>query len=427
MNLPEKKSQALFELSKKRLPGGVNSPVRAFKSVNRNPRFIKKALRDIVIDVDGNSYIDYVNSWGPNILGHAYPEVIEAVKEACSNGLTFGAPTEKEYELAELVHSVNPVMEMMRLVCSGTEATMSAIRLARGYTGRDLIIKFRGCYHGHADGLLVEAGSGALTTSVPNSAGVPKEYTECTLVAEYNNLLEVEALFSEYENKIAGVIVEPVAANMGVVLPNNDFLTGLRNITRKNGALLIFDEVITGFRLSLGGASEYFGVVPDLITYGKIIGGGMPVGAYGGSKEIMSKVSPVGNVYQAGTLAGNPIATTAGITTIKILKNNPLIYKKIADDAKLLADAYIESMGNIVKVNRIGSLLCPFFTTKEVINYQTAQKSDTKKFTKYFNYMLDSGIYIAPSQFEAMFVSNALTKEHLEYTIDTIKDISSRI
>lgn len=420
------KSDILFEKSKKMMPGGVNSPVRAFFAVHRNPLFIDHAKGSKIIDVDGNEYIDYVCSWGPGILGHADERVVEAVQKACEKGLTFGAPTEKEYILAELVQEIMPSMEMLRLVNSGTEAVMSAIRAARGFTGRDKIVKFRGCYHGHSDGLLVKAGSGALTQSVPDSLGVPVDYTRNTLIAEYNDIASVETLFSEYGNDIAAIIVEPVAANMGVVLPEKHFLEDLRRIADQYQSLLIFDEVITGFRLSLGGAQEYFGVKPDLTTLGKIIGGGMPMAAYGGRRDIMEVVAPVGSVYQAGTLSGNPIATTAGIETLKILmeENDKGLYERIAESTGQIADTVKDTLGDKVWVNRIGSLMSVFFTDRPVVDYETATGSDTEKYADYFNYMLKQGIYLAPSQFEAMFVSYAHSKEDLEKTCQAIRKYS---
>lgn len=419
------KSEELFEKSKKLMPGGVNSPVRAFRAVHRNPLFIDHAKGSKIFDVDGNKYIDYVCSWGPGILGHADERVIEAVQKACENGLTFGAPTEKEFVLAELIQEMMPSMEMIRLVNSGTEAVMSAIRAARGFTGRDKIVKFRGCYHGHSDGLLVKAGSGALTQSVPDSLGVPADYTRNTLIAEYNDIASVEALFSEYGQEIAAIIVEPVAANMGVVLPKAHFLEDLRKIADKYQSLLIFDEVITGFRLALGGAQEYFGVKPDLTTLGKIVGGGMPLAAYGGRKEIMEVIAPVGGVYQAGTLSGNPIATTAGIETLKILRDEQKngLYEKIAENARQIADTVKAHMGDKVCVNQIGSLLSVFFTNQTVVDYESALTSDTDKYAKYFNDMLEHGVYLAPSQFEAMFVSYAHSKEDIEKTCDVIKNM----
>lgn len=418
-------SDALYDKSKKIMPGGVNSPVRAFQSVSRNPLFIDHAKGSKIYDVDGNEYIDYVCSWGPGILGHAKEQVIEAVQKSCEKGLTFGAPTEKEYILASMVQEMMPSMEMLRLVNSGTEAVMSAIRAARGFTGRDKIVKFRGCYHGHSDGLLVKAGSGALTQSVPDSLGVPADYTKNTLVAEYNDILSVEKLFEKDGKEIAAIIVEPVAANMGVVLPEEGFLQALRKIADQYHALLIFDEVITGFRLASGGAQEYFQVKPDLTTLGKIIGGGMPMAAYGGRKEIMEMVAPLGGVYQAGTLSGNPIATTAGIETLKILREQPKLYEQLEQNTKKLADVMQNTLGDRVCVNQIGSLMSVFFTREKVIDYKTAVSSDTGKYADYFNGMLEQGIYLAPSQFEAMFVSAAHTQEDLQKTGEAIAAVCS--
>lgn len=418
--MKEEKSKALFEEAKIWMPGGVNSPVRAYGSVGRIPRFISSAKGSKIVDADGNEYIDYVCSWGPGILGHAYPSVVEALQKACQDGLSFGAPTEKEVILAKLIHEMMPAMEMMRLVSSGTEAVMSAIRVARGYTGRDKIIKFKGCYHGHSDGLLVKAGSAALTTAVPDSAGVPADYTKNTLVAIYNNEASVEKIFEANKGQIAAVVIEPVAANMGVVLPGDGFLSFLRRITRENGALLIFDEVITGFRLGPGGASEYYGVCPDLITLGKIVGGGMPIGAYGGKREIMEMVSPLGPVYQAGTLSGNPIATTAGIETLTVLKNHPEIYGELEQKGRKLADTMREVWKGRAFVNQIGSLMSVFFTNEEVTDYESAVKADTKQYADYFSYMLEKGIYLAPSQFEAMFLSAAHSHEDIERTCEAV-------
>lgn len=420
--MADKKSEELYERAKKRLPGGVNSPVRAYQAVGRTPRFIRTAKGSHIIDVDGNELIDYVCSWGPGILGHADSRVVEKVKAACDDGLTYGAPTEREVEMAELLEKLVPSMEVSRLVSSGTEATMSAIRVARGFTHRDKIIKFRGCYHGHSDGLLVKAGSAALTTSVPDSAGVPADFTRHTLVAEYNNPESVEALFAANPKDIAAVIVEPVAANMGVVLPKTGFLEFLREITERYGALLIFDEVITGFRLALGGAQEYFHIKPDLSTFGKIIGGGMPVGAYGGREEIMRYVSPDGPVYQAGTLSGNPIATAAGLATLRILEADPGIYNRLEQRAGTLADAVREAAGERVTVNQIGSLMSIFFTDQVVEDYASATSAETKAYADYFGFLLDHGIYVAPSQFEAMFISDAHTQEDLDRTIQVMKD-----
>lgn len=420
--MSDSNSKHLYDRAIKRLPGGVNSPVRAYQAVGRTPRFIQSAKGAHITDVDGNEMIDYVCSWGPGILGHADPRVVEQVKKACDEGLTYGAPTEREVEMAELLAELVPSMEVSRLVSSGTEATMSAIRVARGYTRRDKIIKFRGCYHGHSDGLLVKAGSAALTTSVPDSAGVPADYTKNTLVAEYNNRESVRELFEANPDSIAAIIVEPVAANMGVVLPQDGFLAFLREITSKYGALLIFDEVITGFRLALGGAQQYFHVTPDLSTFGKIIGGGMPVGAYGGREDIMRMVSPDGPVYQAGTLSGNPIATAAGLATLRILKEDTGIYDRLEARAKELADAVREAAGERVSVNQIGSLMSIFFTEDAVTDYESATHSDTKQYADCFGYLLDRGIYVAPSQFEAMFLSDAHSKKDVECTIEVMRE-----
>ena len=416
------RSRELFEAAKRHIPGGVNSPVRAFGSVGRTPRFIASAHGSRIVDVDGNEMIDYVCSWGPGILGHAHPRVIEKVREACGYGLTYGAPTEQEVQMAELLAELIPSMEVSRLVSSGTEAVMSAIRVARGYTQRDKIVKFKGCYHGHSDGLLVKAGSAALTTSVPDSAGVPADYTKNTLVALYNDPASVEALFQANPEEIAAVVVEPVAANMGVVPPARGFLEFLREITKQNGALLIFDEVITGFRLALGGAQEYFHVTPDLTTLGKIVGGGMPIGVYGGKRGIMEMISPLGPVYQAGTLSGNPIATAAGLETLRILREDPGIYQRLEEKAVRIAESVREAAGEAVCVNRIGSLLSIFFTPEQVTDYESAVSSDTVWYAEYFGYLLDHGIYTAPSQFEAMFVSDAHTGEDIETTCRVIRD-----
>ena len=418
-----KKSEKYFEISQKYIPGGVNSPVRAARAVHRDPVFIKSASGSKIFDVDGNEYIDYVCSWGPAILGHAHPYVLKKVKKAIKKGLSFGAPTKKEYILAEMINEAMPVMEQVRLVNSGTEATMSAIRLARGYTNKDLILKFTGCYHGHSDGLLVKAGSGVLTEAISSSGGVPDDYAKNTIVAEFNDIDSVNALFEKYHGKIAAIIVEPVAANMGVILPDKGFLEFLREITRKNSALLIFDEVITGFRLAKGGACEYFGIEPDLITVGKIVGGGMPLAAYGGKKEIMSYISPLGDVYQAGTLSGNPVATAAGIATLEVLFENPDIYKRIDENTKLLADG-IENIMNTnekrVHINRIGSLMSVFFTSQNVKSYKDVLTCDLDKYARYYSFLRENGIYIAPSQFEAVFVSDAHSIEDIKNTLSII-------
>ena len=414
--MTEQKSKELFDKAKRYIPGGVNSPVRAFGAVGGVPRFIDRAEGSHIWDVDGNDFIDYVCSWGPGILGHAHPRVIDAVKKACDKGLTYGAPTAREVEMAELLSEMIPSMASSRLVSSGTEAVMSAIRVARGFTGRDKIVKFEGCYHGHSDGLLVRAGSAALTTSVPNSAGVPKDFTGHTLVASYNDKDSVEKLFAAHKGQIAAVIVEPVAANMGVVLPEEGFLPFLREITKREGALLIFDEVITGFRLAPGGAQSYFGVTPDLTTLGKIVGGGMPIGVYGGRKEIMDQVSPVGPVYQAGTLSGNPIATAAGLETLRILQEDPGIYRRLEKKAERIAQSARREGEGLVSVNQIGSLLSIFFVPNGVKNYEDAVNSSKEDYAEYFHYMLEHGIYLAPSQFEAMFVSDAHSDEDIDST-----------
>lgn len=411
------KSQKLYNQAMQFMPGGVNSPVRAFKSVGKTPLFIEKAEGSKIYDVDGNGYIDYVCSWGPNILGHAYPEVIETVKKSCDKGLTFGACHEGEIELAQIIQKNVPSMEMLRLVNSGTEAVMSAVRAARGFTGRDKIVKFEGCYHGHSDGLLVKAGSGLLTNSIPDSSGVPKGYTDNTLLAKYNDIDSVAELFEAYGNDIACVIVEPCAANMGVVPPKEGFLKFLRDITNQYNSLLIFDEVITGFRLGLDGAQGYYGIKPDMTTLGKIVGGGMPLAAYGGKKEIMECVAPSGSVYQAGTLSGNPVAVAAGLATLKILNHDPNIYNELEKKSKLIESAMVNAGLN---VNRTGSLLTVFFNNAKVENYDSAKQSDTQKYAEYFSYMLNKGIYIAPSQFEAMFVSAAHSDKDIEYTCNVI-------
>ena len=417
------KSLELFEKAKQIIPGGVNSPVRAFKSVGLNPPFIKKARGSKITDVDGNEYIDYVGSWGPMILGHAHTQVIEEIKKAAEDGTSYGAPTEREVELAQLICDAVPSIEMVRMVSSGTEAVMSAIRLARGYTGRDKIVKFEGCYHGHSDGLLVKAGSGALTTGVPDSAGVPADYARNTLTASYNNCEELEGIFKACGSELAAVIIEPVAGNMGVVLPDTAFLKLLRDLTARYGTLLIFDEVITGFRVAYSGAQGYFGITPDLSVFGKIIGGGMPVGAYGGKRDIMSRISPSGSVYQAGTLSGNPVAMAAGIKTLEILRDNPSIYTELDKKAEKLEKAFLacaEKHGAPASVNRVGSILSAFFTGQRVVDFKTAIGSDTKKFAVYFARMLEMGIYVAPSQFEAMFVSNAHDDNDIKKTIEAI-------
>ena len=419
------KSQALFDRAKAVIPGGVNSPVRAFGSVGMTPRFIAGAKGDRIRDVEGNEYIDYIGSWGPMILGHAHPAVLEAVAQAARDGLSFGAATEREVEMAELICNIVPSVEMVRMVNSGTEAVMSAIRAARGFTGRDKLVKFAGCYHGHTDAMLVKAGSGVMTQGLPGSSGVPQGCTKDTLTATYNDLGSVEALFEANPNEIAAVIVEPVGANMGVVLPEPGFLEGLRAICDANGALLIFDEVITGFRLQLDGAQGFYGVRPDLTTFGKIIGGGMPVGAYGGRRDIMSMVAPTGPVYQAGTLSGNPVAMAAGLAQLKLLRDTPDLYAKLnraGDEFFTTLDGILNDAGVPHCLNHVGSLGSVFFTPEKVSNYVGAQTSDTGKYTAYFKHMLDSGVYLAPSQFEAMFLSTAHSAEDLRKTLDAVRE-----
>lgn len=423
------KSEQLFERAVKRIPGGVNSPVRAYGAIGEAPRFIEKADGCYIYDVDGNCYIDYIDSWGPMILGHNFPAIKESVVKACENGLSFGCATEIEVEMAEFICENIPHIEMIRMVNSGTEAVMSAVRAARGFTGKNKIIKFAGCYHGHSDAMLVSAGSGVMTSGVPDSAGVPKGCTEDTMTAVYNDLSSVETLLQKAEGETAAVIVEPVGANMGVVPPKEGFLQGLRSLCDKYGALLIFDEVITGFRLSFGGAAQYFHVKPDLVTYGKIIGAGMPVGAYGGRKEIMEMVSPVGAVYQAGTLSGNPIAMTAGLTQLKYLHAHPEVYTGLEKKGEKLYGGMkkiLKEEGLSYQINHISSLASLFFTEKEVVDYHSAKTSDTKAFAEYFKGMLGMGIHIAPSQFEAMFLSGAHTDEAIEKTLDAVKKYFSQ-
>ena len=419
------RSEMLFKEAARFIPGGVNSPVRAFGSVGETPRFIASAKGAYMTDVDGNTYLDFVGSWGPMILGHSHPAVLDAVLEACREGLSFGAATEREVEMAELICSLVPSIEMVRMVNSGTEAVMSAIRAARGFTGRSKIVKFAGCYHGHSDSMLVKAGSGVMTAGIPDSAGVPEGCTRDTLTAVYNDLQSVEDIFGACGSEIAAVIVEPVAANMGVVLPEEGFLTGLRRICDENGALLIFDEVITGFRLSLSGAQGYFGVHPDLTTFGKIIGGGMPVGAYGGRRDVMELIAPSGPVYQAGTLSGNPVAMAAGLAQLRLLRDTPDFYEEL----NRKGDVFFENIKKAVReagkpwqVNHIGSLGCIFFTDSPVENYAQAKTADTKAFAEYFSWMLGHGIYVAPSQFEAMFLSSAMTEEELAGVLETLQE-----
>lgn len=413
------RSRDLFEQAQKLIPGGVNSPVRAFNAVGGGPLFIDRGKGAHIYDADGNEFIDCVGSWGPLILGHAHPRVVEAISKAAERGASFGATTEGEVRLAEMIVKAVPSVELVRLVSSGTEAVMSAVRVARGFTGRDKIVKFEGGYHGHADALLAKAGSGVATLGLPDSAGVPRSMTADTLVLPYNDIDAVRMLFETMGKEIACCIIEPVAGNMGVIPPKPGYLSGLRELTHRYGIVLIFDEVITGFRLSFGGAQDLFGVTPDMTTLGKIIGGGLPVGAYGGRAEIMEQVAPLGPVYQAGTLSGNPVAVAAGIETLSILRDtNP--YADLDSKAGKLADSLAESakkVGADVTVNRVGSMMTAFFTREPVTDYPTAKTSDTQMYARFFRRMLERGVYLAPSQFEAAFVSTAHTDEDIEKTI----------
>ena len=415
------KSIEAFKQAQQSIPGGVNSPVRAFKSVNLNPVFIESAKGSKVVDIDGNQYTDFVSSWGPLIFGHAHPEIVSAINEAAQKGTSYGAPTLYETEMAELIVEMVPSIEKVRMVNSGTEATMSAIRLARGYTGREKIVKFIGNYHGHGDSFLIKAGSGAITLGLPDSPGVTAGNAKDTLLANYNDLASVEQLFNEDRENIAAIIVEPVAGNMGVVLPGKGFLEGLREIATKNGALLIFDEVITGFRLAKGGAQEYFNVMPDITTLGKIIGGGLPVGAYGGKKEIMDQLAPNGPIYQAGTLSGNPLAMAAGSTMLKMILNTADFYPELEQKAIKLEEGIrnnLKETGIKAVLNRVGSMMTLFFTNEEkVSSYEEAMSADTAHYAKYFKLSLESGMYIAPSQFECLFVSYAHTDEDIDNII----------
>lgn len=418
-------SEELFDRAVKVIPGGVNSPVRAYGAIGIAPRFIDCADGCHIYDVDGKEYVDYIDSWGPMILGHNFPEVKESVLKACEKGLSFGCATAIEVEMAEFICDHIPHVDMVRMVNSGTEAVMSAVRVARGFTGKNKVIKFAGCYHGHSDAMLVSAGSGVMTSGVPDSAGVPKGCTEDTMTAVYNDLDSVRALMEQADGQTAAVIVEAVGANMGVVPPKKGFLEGLRKLCDEYGALLIFDEVITGFRLAFGGAAEYFGVTPDLVTYGKIIGAGMPVGAYGGRREIMELVSPVGKVYQAGTLSGNPIAMAAGLTQLKYLYEHQEIYKDLEEKGKRLyggMEKILAEKNLPYHINHVSSLGSLFFTEQEVVDYTSAKSSDTKAFSEYFKGMLAQGIHMAPSQFEAMFLSVAHTDEIIDQTLEAVRN-----
>ncbi|PKM52068.1 MAG: glutamate-1-semialdehyde-2,1-aminomutase [Firmicutes bacterium HGW-Firmicutes-7] len=413
-------SEAYFEKAKRLLPGGVNSPVRAFQSVNATPLFIESGKGSKLVDIDGNVYIDYICSWGPLLLGHASEVVYEGVNEYLLKGTTYGVPTTIEVEMAHLIHEAYPSMEMLRLVSSGTEATMSAIRAARGYTGRDKILKFEGCYHGHSDSLLVKSGSGTLTYGVPTSAGVTKGTAQDTLVGSFNDSHMLKQILDANKGTIAAVIVEPIPGNMGLVPPNATFLKLLRRLTKEQGIVLIFDEVITGFRVGYSGAQALYGIEPDMTCLGKIIGGGLPVGAYGGSKAIMECIAPLGPVYQAGTLSGNPLAMKMGLNLITHLKKNPQIYEELDEKGKFLEEGFnknIKKMGICASVNRVKGMICLFFTERKVDCYETVMCSDTDQYATYFKGMLDRGILLPPAQFECLFLSDAHTYEDLEHTI----------
>jgi len=418
--MKRKKSITVYRRALEMIPGGVDSPVRAFKAIGISPTFIDRAKGSKIWDIDGNEYIDYVGSWGPMILGHAHPGVVAALKKAIPKGTSYGAPTSLEVELAAKVKKAFPSMELMRMVSSGTEAVMSAIRLARGYTGRDKILKFEGCYHGHGDSLLVKAGSGATTFGIPDSLGVPEDLAKHTLTASYNDLEGVKSLVRQYSGQIACIIVEPIAGNMGVVLPEKEFLEGLRKICNGEGIILVFDEVISGFRVAYGGAQELYQIKADLTCLGKIIGGGLPVGAYGGKREIMEKIAPLGGVYQAGTLSGNPLAMTAGMVTLELLRSKK-VYQDLEKKTSYLTDAIsekAEERGIPITINRGTGMFTLFFTAGPVRDYRTAKTSDTKRFAQFFIEMMEQGIYLPPSQFEAWFISLAHTQKDLDQTIE---------
>ncbi len=423
------RSAELFAQAQARIPGGVNSPVRSFKSVGGTPLFIRRGKGPRIWDADGNEFLDYVGSWGPLILGHAHDEVVEAVRSALESGLSFGAPTEGEVELAGIIAEALPSIDMVRLVNSGTEATMSAIRAARAFTGRNKVVKFAGCYHGHNDGLLVEAGSGGATYSIPNSAGVPEGYARETLVADYNDVYSVQRLFDSHPGEIAAVILEPVAANMGIVPPAPSFLEGLRRLTTGHNALLIFDEVITGFRVAYGGAQMLYGVTPDLTCLGKIIGGGLPVGAYGGRRDVMEVVAPLGGMYQAGTLSGNPLAVTAGIATLKALAR-PGAYEGLESAASRLADGLAAAALKAevpLTINRVGSIMTAFFNNGPVESWDSVAASDRERYAAFFHLMLEGGVYLAPSPFEAAFISTAHTPEDIDATLEAAEYALARV
>lgn len=420
----DSKSKELFLRAKEIIPGGVNSPVRAGRAVGVDPLFIRRADTCYLWDMEGKRYIDYVGSWGPMILGHRHPEVIQAISDALDNGTSYGAPTDLELNLAKMVVETVPSVEMVRMVNSGTEATMSAIRLARGFTGRNILIKFDGCYHGHNDSCLVAAGSGLATFGIPDSPGVPGELAKLTISLPFNNLEAVEVTVEKYADQIAAIIIEPIAGNMGVVLPEEGFLEGLREITKENGILLIFDEVITGFRVSPGGAQGLYNIMPDLTCLGKIIGGGLPVGAYGGRRDIMSRVAPDGNIYQAGTLSGNPLAMAAGMTTLMILKNKE-IYAKLEEKSRLLFSGLIDAAkraGVDIVINRVGSMGSIFFSKNPVVDFDSVKETEKTKYVSFYKEMLAQRIYLAPSPFEAMFISSAHTEKIINKTIDSAFD-----
>jgi glutamate-1-semialdehyde 2,1-aminomutase len=418
------KSIALFEKAQQHIPGGVNSPVRAFKSVGGNPIFMKSATGAYLTDVDGNKYIDFINSWGPMILGHGNKEVVEAMQQKMQEAISFGAPTELEIEMASLIKSMVPNVELVRLVSSGTEACMSALRLARGYTGKNKFIKFEGCYHGHADSFLVKAGSGLATFNIQTVPGITGGVSADTLTAAYNNLEAVKKLFDENQNEIAAIIIEPVAGNMGCILPEDGFLQGLRQLCNQNNSLLIFDEVMTGFRLAAGGAQEKLSIEADLITYGKVIGGGMPVAAFAGKKKIMEHIAPVGKVYQAGTLSGNPIAVAAGFATLSILKNNPNIYQQLENTGNILKNKLHEifnAKGIAHTINQLGSMISVHFGEHQVKDFTTAAACNNELFNKFFHHMLSEGIYLPPSAFESWFISVSITENEIEKVIEAVK------
>jgi glutamate-1-semialdehyde 2,1-aminomutase len=418
-------SKQLFERAQQTIPGGVNSPVRAFKSVGGTPLFIQRAAGAFLFDADENKYIDYIASWGPMILGHAYPAVVKAIQEQALYSTSYGAPTELEIKMAELIISMVPNVDMVRMVSSGTEACMSALRLARGYTGKNKFIKFEGCYHGHADAFLVKAGSGLATFNIQTVPGITAGVAADTLTCAYNDLMAAEALIAQHPNEIAAIIIEPVAGNMGCILPQPGFLEGLRKLCTRENIILIFDEVMTGFRLSAGGAQQTLGIAADLVTYGKVIGGGMPVGAFGGKKEIMQHIAPLGNVYQAGTLSGNPIAMIAGYTMLTELKNNPAIYTALEEKTIYLRDGLqkvFSQWGKRFIINQLGSMISVHFSDKPVNNFTDATAADNKKFNLFFHAMLRRGVYLPPSAFESWFLNNALTKEELDFTIQAAKE-----